>query len=99
MGSSGIDDIGTYYRCFSELGGRCVKDFHLFNKVRGDMLDILCDDQVFYVERGQGGFLVVEGFTSAYFTRLTPVELIALGTELIVAGTGSLREDGKDGKP
>jgi hypothetical protein len=75
------------------------KGLHLFNKVRGDMLDILCDDQVFYVERGHGGFLVVEGFTSAYFTRLTPVELIALGTELIVAGNGALREEGKDGKP
>jgi hypothetical protein len=48
-----------------------------------------------YVERGQGGFLVVKGVTSPYFTRLTPVELIALGTELIVAGAGSLREDGK----
>ena len=71
----------------------------MFNKVSGDMLDILWDDQVFYVERGHGGFLVVEGCNSAYFTRLTPVELIALGTELIVAGTGSLRQDSKDGKP
>jgi hypothetical protein len=67
----------------------------LFNKVRGDMLDILFDDQVFYVERGHGGFLIVEGCNSAYFTRLTPVELIALGTELIVAGNGALREAGK----
>jgi hypothetical protein len=99
MGSSGSDDIGTYTASAGSRGGPCVKGIHLFNKVRGDMLDILWDDQVFYVERGHGGFLVVEGCNSAYFTRLTPVELIALGTELIVAGTGSLREDGKDGKP
>jgi hypothetical protein len=80
-------------------GGPSVKGTHLFNKVSGDMLDILWDDQVFYVERVQGGFVVVEGCKSAYFTRLTPVELIALRTELIVAGTGSIRENGKVGKP
>jgi hypothetical protein len=59
------------------------------------MLDILWDDQVFYVERMHGEFVVVEGCTSAYYTRLSPVELIALGTELIVAGTGALRDDTK----
>jgi hypothetical protein len=37
-------------------------------------------DQVFYVERGKDGFLVVEGMNSAYFTTLSPVELIELGT-------------------
>ena len=46
------------------------------------MLDRLCDDQVFYVD----GFLVVEGMNSAYFTTLTPQELVELGTELVVAG-------------
>ena len=57
-------------------------------KVRGDTLDRLCDDKVFYVERGNGGFLVVEGCNSAYSTKLSPVELI----ELVVAGTGTIRE-------
>jgi hypothetical protein len=50
-------------------------------KVRGKTLDRLCDDQVFYVERGNGGFLVVEGMNSAYFTTLSPAELIELGTD------------------
>ena len=61
-------------------------------KVRGDTLDRLCHDKVFYVERGDGGFLVVEGCSDAYFTKLSSVELISLGTELIIAGAGALRE-------
>ena len=61
-------------------------------KVRGDTLDRLCRDKVFYIERGNGGFLVVEGCSDAYFTKLSSVELISLGTELIIAGAGVLRE-------
>lgn len=49
-------------------------------------MDRLCDDQVFYVEKSRGGFLIVEGMNSAYFTTLTPQELVELGTELVVAG-------------
>ena len=56
------------------------------SKVRGKILDRLCDDQVFYVEKSRGGFLVVEGMSSANFTTLTPQELVELGTELVVAG-------------
>ena len=58
-------------------------------KVRGWTLDRLCADKVFYVERGNGGFLVVEGCSDAHFTRLSPAELIALGTEQ--AGTEAIR--------
>jgi hypothetical protein len=61
------------------------------HKVCGKTLDGLCGDQVFYVERGNGGFLVVEGCNSAFFTRLSPTELIELGTELIQAGTEAIR--------
>ena len=67
----------------------------MFNKLSGVMLDILWDDQVFYVEKIRGEFVVVEGCTSAFYTRLSPVELITLGSELIVAGTGALRENNK----
>jgi hypothetical protein len=56
-------------------------------KVRGRRLDQLCADKVFYVERGRGGFLIVEGCSDAYFTTLSPIELIELGYELIQAGT------------
>ena len=42
--------------------------------------------------RGKNGFLIVEGCNAAYFSTLTPVELIELGTELVVAGTGAIRE-------
>jgi hypothetical protein len=90
MGRSGSEETGAYNLCF--ICSTC-KDSHLFNKLSGNMLDILWDDQVFYVERVHGEFVVVEGCTSTYYTRLSPVELIALGTELIVAGTGALRED------
>ena len=58
-------------------------------------MDRLCDDQVFYVEKGNGGFLVVEGMNSAYFTTLTPQELVDLGTELVVAGTQAQPKNGK----
>jgi hypothetical protein len=61
--------------------------------VRGDTLDRLCNDKVFYVERGDGGFLIVEGCSDAYFTKLSPVELIELGTELIKAGAEAIRTD------
>jgi hypothetical protein len=61
-------------------------------RVRGDTLDRLCNDKVFYVERGDGGFLIVEGCSDAYFTKLSPVEMISLGTELIIAGAGAVRE-------
>jgi hypothetical protein len=61
------------------------------SKVRGKRLDQLCDDNVFYVERGKNGFLIVEGCNAAYFSTLTPVELIELGTELIKAGTDAVR--------
>jgi hypothetical protein len=68
---------------------------HLFNNLSGVVLDILWDDQVFYVEKVRGEFVVVEGCTSAFYTRLSPVELIKLGSELIVAGTVALRETTK----
>ena len=35
------------------------------SKVRGKRLDQLCDDNVFYVERGKIGFLIVEGCNAA----------------------------------
>ena len=60
-------------------------------KVRGDTLDRLCRDKVFYVEWGNGGFLVVEGCSDAHYTKLSPTELIELGTELIQAGTEAIR--------
>jgi hypothetical protein len=60
-------------------------------KVRGDTLDRLCRDKVFYIERGNGGFLVVEGCSDAYFTKLSPTDLIELGTELIQAGTDVIK--------
>jgi hypothetical protein len=56
-------------------------------KVRGRRLDQLCDDNVFYVERGDGGFLIVEGCNDAVSSVLSPIELIELGYELIQAGT------------
>jgi len=37
------------------------------------------DDNVFSVERGKNGFLIVEGCNAAYCRTLTPVELIELG--------------------
>jgi hypothetical protein len=37
-------------------------------KVRGRRLDQLCDDNVFSVERGKNGSLVVEGCDAAYFS-------------------------------
>lgn len=60
-------------------------------KVRGRTLDRLCADKVFYVERGNGGFLAVEGCSDAYFTKLSPTDLIELGTELIQAGTDVIK--------
>jgi hypothetical protein len=48
-------------------------------KVRGKILDRLCDEKVFYVEKGNEGFLIVEGCNSAYFTKITPIELIDWG--------------------
>jgi hypothetical protein len=56
-------------------------------KVRGRRLDQLCDANLFYVERGDGGFLIVEGCNDACFSILSPIELIELGYELIQAGT------------
>jgi hypothetical protein len=61
------------------------------SKVRGKRLDQLCDDNVFYVERGKKGFLIVEGCNAAYFSTLTPVELIEPGTELVQAGARTIR--------
>lgn len=57
------------------------------SKVRGKRLDQLCDDKVFYVEQEKNGFLIVEGCNDAYFSVLSPIELIELGYELIQAGT------------
>lgn len=51
----------------------------LRSKMRGKRLDQLCDDNVFYLERGKNGFLIVEGCNAAYCRTLTPVELIELG--------------------
>jgi hypothetical protein len=62
------------------------------SKVRGKILDRLCDEKVFYVEKGNGGFLVVDGCNSAYFTTVTPIELIELGTELVRAGNKAIRK-------
>lgn len=56
-------------------------------KVRGRRLDQLCDDNVFYVERGDGGFLIVGECNDAFSSVLSPIELIELGYELIQAGT------------
>jgi hypothetical protein len=61
-------------------------------KVRGRTLDRLCADKVFCVERGSGRFPAVGGCNSAYFTRLSPTELIELGTELIQAGTQGIKD-------
>jgi hypothetical protein len=63
------------------------------SKVRGKRLELdqLGDDNVFYVERGKNGFLIVEGCNGAYFSTLTPVELIELGTELVQAGAGAIK--------
>jgi hypothetical protein len=47
--------------------------------MRGKRLDQLCDDNLFYVERGKNGFLIVEDCNAAYCRTLTPVELIELG--------------------
>jgi hypothetical protein len=60
-------------------------------KVRGKTLDGLCADKVFYVERENGGFLVVEGCSDAHFTKLSPTDLIELGTELIQAGNAVIK--------
>ena len=62
------------------------------SKVRGKILDRLCDEKVFYVEKGNGGFLIVEGCNSAYFTKIIPIELIELGTELVRAGNRAIRK-------
>ena len=61
------------------------------HKVRGPMLDRLCKDKVF--ERGKGGFLVVEGMNSAYFSNLSPVDLIELGAELVLAGNEAIKKE------
>ena len=58
------------------------------SKVRGNILDRLCDDQIFYVEKSRRGCLVVEGMNSAYFTTLTPLELVELGTDWSSPGSG-----------
>jgi hypothetical protein len=58
----------------------------------GRYLDRLCDEKVFYVEKGNGGFLIVEGCNSAYFTKIIPIELIELGTELVRAGNRAIRK-------
>ena len=70
-------------------GGSSEEAMIMCRKVRGDTLDRLCRDKVFYIERGNSGFLVVEGCSDAHFTRLSPAELIALGTEQ--AGTEAIR--------
>ena len=62
------------------------------SKVRGKILDRLCDEKVFYVEKGNGGFLIVEGCNSAYFTKIIPIELIELGTELVRVGNRAIRK-------
>jgi hypothetical protein len=59
--------------------------------MRGKRLDQLCDDNLFYVERGKNGFLIVEDCNAAYCRTLTPVELIELGTELVQAGARAIR--------
>jgi hypothetical protein len=46
-------------------------------QVRGKTLDRLNLDKV-YVERGKNGFLIVEACNDAYFSPLTPIELIEL---------------------
>jgi hypothetical protein len=43
-------------------------------------------------KKGNGGFLIVEACNSAYFTKLTPIELIELGTELVRAGNRAIRK-------
>ena len=43
--------------------------------MQGKRLDQLCDGNLFYVERGQNGFPIVEGCNAAYCRTLTPVEL------------------------
>jgi hypothetical protein len=53
-------------------------------KVRGRRLDQLCDENVFYVERGNGGCPIVEGCNDAFSSVLSP---IGPGNELIQAGT------------
>jgi hypothetical protein len=62
------------------------------SKVRRKILDRLCDEKVFYVEKGNGGFLIVEGCNSAYFTKIIPIELIELGTELVRVGNRAIRK-------
>jgi hypothetical protein len=59
------------------------------HKVLGRTLDRLCDDQLFYVERGEGW--VPSCGDSACFTTLSPVELIELGTELIQERTTAIK--------
>ena len=43
-------------------------------------------------KKDNGGFLIVEGCNSAYFTEITPIELIELGTELVRAGNRAIRK-------
>ena len=63
------------------------------SKFRGKILDRrLCDEKVFYVEKSNRGFLILEGCNSAYFTKITPIELIELGTELVRAGNRAIRK-------
>jgi hypothetical protein len=60
--------------------------------VRGRQLDQLDLEGVFYIEVGSEGFLIVEGCQDTFCRPLRPMELVELGTELIVAGTEAVAQ-------
>jgi hypothetical protein len=71
------------------------------NRLRGKNLDELTKKKVAYFERGECGFLAVEGNGADFFHTMSAVELIELGNELVAYGANLLREceveDGRQG--
>lgn len=64
-------------------------------QLHGRVLTRLSEQGVGYVESGEGGFLIVSS-EGTFHADLSPVELIELGTELIMHGTEMLAKMAKD---
>lgn len=63
-------------------------------QLHGRVLTKLDEQGLGYIESGDGGFLVVSGDGTS-LAQLTPVELVGLGTELIMHGTEMLAKQAK----
>jgi hypothetical protein len=72
---------------------RCRTDY------AGRTYDELTKKKVAYFERGECGFLAVEGNGSDFFLPMSAVELIELRNELVTHGNKLLRECEEENKP